>query len=142
MTLLPSLMCLRSLDKLLFLLRIRPKSTVCLLWRTNDCPLKPFWNLSFSSKLELKLPTFNLVLSLSQDCNVFGALNAIILCRKLKKGILLNCRLSLRDHLCITSTKGGWVEKMTIFAYIVFMLIEWVGGLEKVQTFADVVYGW
>ena len=31
---------------------------------------------------------------------------------------------------------------MTIFAYIVFMLIEWVGGLEKVQTFADVVYGW
>ena len=52
----------------------------------------------------------------------------------------------IRDHPYITSAKGlgGWVQKMAIFAdvqYCIYADTE-VGGLEKVQTYADVIYGW
>ena len=40
--------------------------------------------------------------------------------------------------------QGGWGWKMVIFADVhstVFMLTYWVGGLEKVQKYADVIKG-
>ena len=54
----------------------------------------------------------------------------------------------LWNHPCITSAKklDGWGQKIHNFCWrsvqTVYADVEWVGGSEKVQKCADVIYGW
>ena len=51
----------------------------------------------------------------------------------------------IRDRPFITSVKelSEWVRKMAIYTEVqYFIYADIVGGSEKVQSYADVIYGW
>ena len=51
----------------------------------------------------------------------------------------------LTDHPYITSGKGlgEWVQKVAVFEDVQYYIYaDKVGGSEKVQNYADLIYGW
>ena len=53
-------------------------------------------------------------------------------------------QIQTKDHPYTTSAKGlgGWAKKSFFYFHYYSIYADIVGGSKKVQTFADVIYGW